>query len=200
VDGDAVSSTFAAGQNASFTVAATAGQRLRVSVPSSTVGIQYLTLTAPDGTKVVNASWASAGSVFIVESAQAGTYTVLLDPYGTYTGVTSVKVEAVTDLTPATIAVDGAAVSSTFASGQNATLTFTTTAGQKVLLSIPSSTVGIEYLTLTAPDGTKQVTNWGIGTGSSRTLTLAQGGTWTILLDPSGAYAGATSVALSTAT
>jgi hypothetical protein len=67
-----------------------------VSVPSNSIGSNArLTLTAPDGTKVLNAVSASSGS-WVLPSTQAGTYTLFLNPSGNSTGTVSVQLQTTT--------------------------------------------------------------------------------------------------------
>jgi len=192
VDGPAVSTTFGAGQRRAFTFTGVVGQRLRFSVPDLTVRPR-LTLTAPDGTKLLDGVSAAAGNVWVLEPGQAGTHRVFLDPEGAATGSTTVQVQTVEDLANAEIAVDGPAVVSTFAAGQNRALTFTAVAGQQLKVSVPSTSLGT-LLTLTAPDGTNVLNGVSISTDSFWVLAPVQAGTYQVFLNPSGASTGSTSL------
>src|SRR5262245_32707728 len=161
----------ASGQNRTFTFAATGG-RVLVSVPSVSWGATnaQLTVTAPDGSKPVNTAWVSTGSKWVLESTLVGTYTIFLDPLTTVAGTASVKVDSVTDLPTQALTLDAPAVSSTFTSGQNRTLTFASSGGS-LKVSLPSSTVSSLKVTVTAPDGSKPVNQATGVTGSQWTLT-----------------------------
>src|SRR5207253_905205 len=128
-----------------------------------------------------------------LDNAQAGAYTLLLDPGGTDAGTVTVRADQVTDLPDATLMVGWEAVTSTFAAGQNRKMTFTATAGQRVKLSIPDATIGAA-LTLTAPDGTTPIDGRVHCTTLFRSLDNAQAGAYTLLLDPGGTDAGTLTV------
>ena len=93
VNGPAVESTFAAGQNRTLTFTATAGQSLKVSVPVRTTSTTALSVTAPDGTKPVNDTSVSVGETYLLSAVQAGVYKILINPSGTTTGVVSIQVQ-----------------------------------------------------------------------------------------------------------
>jgi RHS repeat-associated protein len=154
-------------------------------------------VTAPDGSKPVNNVYFNQGSKWVLESTLVGTYTIFLDPDVTYSGTASVQVASVTDLPTQSVTVDGAAVSSTFASGQNRTLTFASSGGN-LKVSLPSSSVSGLKVTVTAPDGSKPVNQATGVTGSQWTLNSAQLGTYTIFLDPQALATGTTSVQVTT--
>lgn len=188
---------------------ATAGERLKVSIPSSTFSTYpsksqnlMLKVTDPDGVTVINTG-IGPGDSWIIESAKAGTYTIHVDPQGINTGTTSVKVESVTDLPAGTVTIDGDSVSTTFGAGQNRDITFTATAGERLKVSVPDSTFSTYpsshlYIAVTDPDGVK-VINTGVAAGSSWIIGSAKAGTYTIHLDPTGTDTGTMSVKVTTA-
>ena len=88
-----MSSTFQPAQNGRVTFQALAGQRLKVSVPSSTfaAGELGLRLLDPAATKLVHTT-ATADGVWLFQANKKGTYKIVLDPAGIATGTSSVKV------------------------------------------------------------------------------------------------------------
>jgi hypothetical protein len=121
----------------------------------------------------------------------SGTYTILVDPYATTTGtVTFTVVPEVRG----TITVDGPDVTlTTTTAGQNASVTFSGSAGQRVALYAPSSTfTSAVPVTIYKPaaDGSASTTNGSIYGGSWNTgsttgvLTLPSTGIYTVLLNP----------------
>ena len=119
--------------------------------------------------------------------------------------ISSVPADFTSTLTLPGSAGTGTAVrvptSGNLAVGQNGTLTFSATAGQKVSINDLSSTIGSSYtscvLTLYDPNHT-QITYGYCGTGAGSyidTVTLT-GGTYTIVVDPQSTSTGSVSVSL----
>src|SRR5207244_5601428 len=72
----------------------------------------------------------------------SGTYTIVVDPQSTYTGSMTLTLYDVPADVSSTITPGGAAVSvATTVPGQNASLTFTGSAGQRVSLEVSSVTM-----------------------------------------------------------
>lgn len=194
------------GQNARLTFTATAGQIVSATSTSSTwtscqFGGQYsLTMLKPDGSTLVSVGNACGSTTFIdhVTAPVSGTYTVKLDPYGANTGSATLAVYAFNDVT-GPIPADGTAMPvSITAPGQIALMTFTGTAGQLVSTTSTSSTwtscqFGGQYsLTILKPDGST-LAGSGNACGSTTVLehyTLPVSGTYSVMLDPYGAYTG----------
>src|SRR3954451_4315038 len=89
-------------------------------------------------------------------------------------------------------------VVTTTAAGENATVTFGGTAGQRVSLKISADTVSLAYVSIMKPDGTNlvpptQITRAG---GLIDTVTLPATGTYTILVDPASSYIGSMTLTL----
>lgn len=124
----------------------------------------------------------------------AGTYTVVLDPFGTNTGTGTLTLYSFTDVT-GPIIPNGPSVPVSLATpGQRALLTFQGTAGQgvSVVASVSyGSGCSFENLLLLKPDGsqlgTAPICN---GNGSLTGLTLPTAGTYTVVLDPPGTTTG----------
>jgi len=92
-----------------------------------------------------------------------------------------------------TISIDGSAVTTgTTVAGQDAKLTFSATAGQRVVLYATSVTNPFAYLNLVRPDGSTQA-SIGLYNGSNAfmdTQTLATSGTYTLWVQHSGTGVG----------
>jgi hypothetical protein len=123
----------------------------------------------------------------------AGTYTLVLDAESTYSGTLTVTLHNANDLT-GTVTAGGAAVPITIGTpGQNARLTFSGTANQKVSLRATSVTIpGTTGLSILKPDGTTLAGPAGATTGGGflDTTTLPTTGSYTVLVDPNGASTG----------
>jgi hypothetical protein len=193
------------GKNALTTFNGTAGQRVSLNVSGVTIPGSYVYVKSPDGSTLGYVYTGTGGAFLDVHTLPAdGTYTILVDPQGTYTGGITLTLYNVPADPSGTITAGGAATTvTTTTAGQNARLTFNGTFGQRVSLSINSSSIpNYAYIYLLRPDGT-QVTNTYVyqnGTGFIDMQTLPMPGTYTILVDPQGTGAGEMSLQLHDAT
>ncbi|MGA6957052.1 MAG: hypothetical protein WBY73_18205, partial [Candidatus Acidiferrales bacterium] len=178
-------STTVPGQNAGVTFSGTSGQKVSLNLTSGTYSTCVLTLKNPDGSTLTTGSCQGATNfINTVTLAQTGTFTVFIDPQGTSTGGVAVQVYNDSDIT-GTIAPGGSAVTvTTTVPGQDARLTFTGTANQRVSLMSTNVTTST-YVNLVEPNGTTQ-TYILSGAGCSNpgcfmdTQTLGTTGTYTI--------------------
>src|SRR5439155_15982629 len=121
--------------------------------------------------------------------AQTGTYTIVVDPQGAYTGSATLTLYNVPPDVTGTIVAGGAPVTVTIATpGQNARLSFAGSAGQRVSLNVSGVTIGTLYggsiVSILNPDGSQlATTKVGTRCGSIDTRTLAQTGTYAIVSD-----------------
>jgi hypothetical protein len=126
-----------------------------------------------------------------------GTYTIVVDPSGIYTG--NITLTLMSYLT-GTLNLDGTATMSTIATvGQNALYTFSGTAGQWVSFGFTAVTISSANVTLYKPDGT-YLTATSVGTGGGfldLSAALPTTGTYTLAVNPSGAYTGNMTITLS---
>src|SRR5205807_7646897 len=134
--------------NASLTFSGTAGQRVSMTFSNATYGgyvFCVATMKDPSGTALAAGNCGN-GAPFIepVTLAATGTYTIFIDPQGPATGTITVTLNNDADVT-GTIAIDGPAVTATTTvSGQDARLTFSAIAGQRIVVqasdvSVPSA-------------------------------------------------------------
>jgi hypothetical protein len=174
----------------------TAGQRVSLKVvpgPLSTV-----TLYRPTQT-VLKQQGITVGTNLVEPPLlpAAGTYQWLLDPTGSATGTTALTLYDVPADVSATITTDGTPVNvATSVPGQNGVLTFTGAQNQRVSVrTAPSAPLGT--VSLRRPDGTVQAS---VGSGPASAFlepqTLATTGTYSLLVDPTGAATGTTTVNL----
>jgi hypothetical protein len=200
------------GQNGTVTFAATAGQRVGVKLSSNNVGTNAvnslrLSVLKPDTSVLVaNTSLGTSGGFIEPFAIPAdGTYTVKVDPRQWNAGTATVtlydvaadQAGAITAGTPLTV---------TFAAGspgQNATETFSGTAGQKVSLNLTNVTIGTNPISgtkvsIVKPDATALVAATDVGTSGKfiEPVTLPVNGTYTIKVDPQGANTGAVTLGL----
>ena len=209
-DGTAVTvTTTTPGQNAQLTFTETAGHAISLVISTVTFSdyenIFYLTITNPDGTTLLNRVPGGQGYLYIDKTAvsQTGTYTILVDVNAAGTGSATLQLYDVPPDATAPITIGGTAVTvTTTVPGQNAQLTFSASSGGQVTTSVTNATFtdryGIFYLSIVNPDGTTLV-NRAEGYQGSLTVgptSLAQTGTYTILIDVDQAGTGSATVTL----
>jgi RHS repeat-associated protein len=186
----------APGQNARYTVAATAGQRVAINATGSTIDLFQMKWLNPDGTQLDASVLMGTGNNFYdsVTMPAAGTYTLLVDPFGARTGsMTLTAYDAPDVLGTISPSMAGDSKLETMAvPGQNARVTFSGTANEQITLTVTGSTVSAGGISLLAPDGTTVGGQFAIGTGdwSPLPFTLPSTGTYTVLLDPSNELTG----------
>jgi len=175
-----------------------AGQKVSVSFSSATISGGTVSIYKPDGTALLNPLGISlnppGGFIDTKTLPTAGVYTLVVDPNGTLTGNVTVTLTNVVDVT-GSITPGGAAVPVTITTpGQNARLTFAGTGNQRVSLRRTSTTIVSVTLAILKPDGTTLV---GPEFGDYiDAVTLPTTGTYTVLVDPSQAYTGNTTLTL----
>ena len=184
--GDAVSvSTTVPGQYAKLTFSGTANQRISLQV-TTTNKSYYLQVRKPDGTDLIGRTWVGSNHFFDTTTLPVtGTYTIEIDPYQTDILTTSLRLYDVPADTSGTITIGGdAATISTTAVGQNASLTFTGTANQRIS-ALVTTTNKSYYLRVRKPDGTDLIGRTWVGSNHFfDTTTLPATGTYTIEIDP----------------
>jgi hypothetical protein len=193
------------GQNIRLSFSGTAGLRLS-AILNSTYNQDYwpvtLSVLTPYGSTLASNSPELGGYAYIDSTAMpvSGTYTLLIDPSGTNVGSGSVVVYFFQDVT-GTIAPGTPANITTAVPGQNIRLTFNGTGGQQVGASLNSSyNQGYWPVTLSIlnPDGTTLTSNSPElgGNVSVGPVALPTTGTYTVLIDPSGANTGSGTVSV----
>ena len=180
---------------------AVALQRVSIKVNSFSMTNCSVSIYKPDGAVLTSAGIYDSSAIFDTPPLPAnGTYTILIDPASTNTGSINFTLYDATDAT-GTIIPGGASVTiTTTVPGQNARLTFNGSAGQRVSLQLSNSTFTGCYAvvdSILAPDGTTLVSG-GLcnATGFIDTVTLPTSGTYTLLIDPSGATTGSQTLLL----
>ena len=194
----------ALGQNAIFTFSATAGQKVSLNVTNSTYSSSLgcnVTLKDPNGNAVRSAlCYGNPYFIDTVSLTTAGIYTILVDPQNVATGTTTLQLYDDTDVT-GPIVIDGATVTNTTGVGQDARLTFSGTAAQRVFLQITGVTNPAATVLLLKPDGTT-LSNVNISNSPAGhlffidTQTLPTSGTYTVWVRHSGTNIGSETLQL----
>jgi hypothetical protein len=181
-----------------------AGHRLSINLANTTIGYASVYAYKPDGMRLVDiGSLGTSVSVtqkfvepFVLPSS--GTFMLLVDPDATYSGGNMpISIYEVPPDVTGNISIGGSTTVTTTTPGQNASLTFTGTAGQEISLRSTNSTMSASIL-IKKPDGT----NLGETTteGFIDKTTLPVSGIYTIFVDPLYAGTGSTNITLYDAT
>ena len=182
-----------------------AGQRVSLDVSGVTMGASTccgakVSITAPDGSKVVSPANVGTRGVFIDATTlpQSGTYSILVDPQGSATGGATLTLYDVPPDASAEVDAGGAPVTvATTTPGQDAALRFDASPGDRVSVQVASLCCSAR-LSIVAPDGSVVGSSVSMSSngGFIDTRTLPQGGTYTILVDLSGSATGAATLSL----
>ena len=158
-----------------------------------------ISIQKPDGTELTAAA-GCFGASFIepVDLPVTGTYTLIVDLNGAFTGQVNANLYDVVDIT-GTITADGPPVNLNIATpGQRALLTFSGTNGQNVRADVShqmSQACGVVVPLILKPDGTQLISGGGcFGIASVGPVTLPVTGTYTLVIDPTGASNGTATV------
>lgn len=189
-------STTVPGQNAQLTFTGTAVHRVSLNVTQA--GLSQVSILNPDGTQLAYGTTSSFGKAFLEPQilGTSGFYRILVDPIGTnvLTNATLSLYDVPEDITGSIVPGGSPVQVTTTAPGQNASLTFSGTAGQRVSLNVTQG--GLSQIRLNKPDGSQLAltTTSGIGKAFLDTQVLPTTGTYAVLLDPlnDGLVSGAT--------
>ena len=192
------------GQNAKLTFSGTAGQRISLNVTaiSSTLSCPTFSIVKPDGTNlIVQDSCASSYFLDVTVLPVSGTYTVVMNPKATNTGSATFALIDVPQDATASLPVGGPAVTlTTTLPGQNAKLTFSGAAGQRISLNVTaiSSTLSCPVFSIVKPDGTNLVApDYNCASSYFFDVTvLPVTGSYTVVMDPKAANTGSATFAL----
>jgi YD repeat-containing protein len=209
-DGTPVSlTTTVPGQNMSLTFSGTAGQRVSLFMQYSgnfNIVCNNWNILEPDGTTQLFNSGTCGTNNFtdVLTLPQTGTYTIAFNPSGSAIGGATFTLWTVPADASSPIAANGTPVSlTTTAPGQNMSLTFTATAGQRVSLVLQYA-VSFNSIcnnwSMLEPDGTSYMFNGQTcgTTNSSGVLVLPQTGTYKISFNPVGSAIGSATFTLAT--
>jgi YD repeat-containing protein len=202
LDGPAVNVTVTTpGQNARLTFGGTAGQRISfwggwTPAGSFNLNTAVMRLMKPDGTQLASTGIGPFGWWFLEPATLpvSGTYTAVIDPSMISIGTARVRLYDVVDLTGSTT-IGGSGVELVLTKpGQNATLTFAGTVGQRI--SVAGATNTTIILAVRKPDGTTLSSTSGNDVAFVDAIALPVAGTYSVLVDPMLAVTGTTTVTI----
>ena len=207
-DGSPVALTIAPGATGTVTFEGSACRRVSAVINTSTltncsVFYNRFQILNPDGTTLASSSAVCAGSIVgPVELPTSGTYTVVVDPYGTNTGQVTVAVHDVVDVTGSLTL--GQAVNVVLDTpGQRGMWTFMGTLNQRVSAVLHTSTFSnclvyhaFKIVSGAGPNGPVIGTIGSLCAGAIvEPLTLPASGVYTLVVDPAGSLTGQAAVA-----
>ncbi len=185
------------GQNAALTFAGQAGDRISLKIGPACCQTM-VTVKSPDGSTLASAlSLTSGGFVDTKTLSQSGTYTVLVDPAATATGSVTLQLYDVPpDATGPIVPGGSPAMVALTTPGQNAALSFSGQAGERVSMKI-GPTCCQTTVTIRSPDGSTLSSALSFASGGFvDPKPLPQSGTYTVLVDPAAAATGSVTLQL----
>ena len=182
-----------AGKKAMILFDGVAGQRMSLNPTNNNIGQSTLSIYTPNGNLLTSRGMFTWSNNFFepMNLPATGTYTIFIDTNTYYTGSMTISLYLVPPDITGTITPGGPAVPVSITTpGQNANLTFSGNAGQKITLiwngvTIPGGTVSI-----LKPDGSNL---YGLPVNTGEWIDdvgLPLTGTYTIVLDPAGGNTG----------
>ena len=176
----------------------TAGQRITLGMSEATFASSVVSILKPDGTILASKTIDTNGGYLEDNTLPVtGIYTIVVDPDGTNTGSMKLTLLSVVDIT-GEINIGSTAAVTILVPGQNARLTFSGTAGQRINVQTVGTTIPsqISILDLNGMALTSVSTSANGGPAYSDFVTLPVTGTYTVFLDPIGPAKGTISVML----
>lgn len=195
------------GQNVALTFSGTAGQRVSLTSSSTLSGAVpsfldgTIELRDPAGTPIGSTTLGPPFPRDYIDGTtlpSTGTYTVYVDPSADRTGTVDLRLYNASDVVT-TATVGGAAANVVIASpGQNATLTFAGTAGQRVSISSSGFASSNSLVDMKAPSGAVLIPSTLANQSPLffEPVTLTETGTHTISINPQLAWTGTISLTL----
>jgi hypothetical protein len=181
------------GQNASFTFPGLAGHRVALELSGVTVSAGSVTVRSPDSSLLAGPKAFATAGAFIdpLTLTQDGTYTVFIDPKSRAKGKVTLTAYDVPADKNGTLTLGSPASNTIDTPGQVANFTFSGALNQRVSLNVESSDF-TGTIWLKKPDATvlTSITVTPVG-GFLDATTLPVSGTYTVMVDPSGAGFGA---------
>lgn len=190
------------GGSSRLTFVGTAGRRVFVDVPSSTLGDEcvLIRLQDPDGDLIAqDCIVKGVGYIDAVLLTQTGTHTVTIDPESADPGSADVRVVFTIDQEiPVTVGAASVAVRLP-QPGAAARITFPGAAGQRIFVNVAAATIPNECGALSLHDEAGAAIAIGCisnGSGYIDGTLLTSSGTYTVTFDPSGAATGSADFAV----
>jgi subtilisin family serine protease len=198
------------GQNAVLSFSGVAGQRVSLKLSSVTMGSSTccsskVGLLKPDGSSLLLGTLFGTNGGFVDTKVLplSGTYKIVLDPQGMDVGGATATLYDVPPDVTGTLSVGGPSVTVSLGTpGQNAVLSFSGAAGQRVSVRASAVTVGTStcctfVLSVKRPDGVIVGSTLFGTNGGTLPVTLSVAGSYAVVVDPQAAGTGAMTLTLS---
>jgi subtilisin family serine protease len=189
VDGAAHAVSATSGSDALASFRASAGQRISLRTGTSTLGALSVTVTAPDGTRLLERRAIAAGGGFVdpMLATLTGTYWIRLHPTTATTGSVSVTLFNVPPDIGGSIVPGGAPVTvAPGVPGQRALLGFSGASGGRISLRVTGDTIASSKVQIKTPTGASFASRSAVTTAGTfidaKALTLS--GAYSLLVDP----------------
>jgi hypothetical protein len=190
--------TTAPGQNATYTFTGTINTRVSLDLTNVTIDDLNVSVLKPDGTNLIVKTHVGTTGAFAdpVKLTATGTYKVKVDPQSSFYGSVTVGVYVVPADTTGTLVLGTPQTVTTTAPGQNATRTFSGTAGQRISFKFTGVTMASVKVIVKAPGPSPVPTvvqrTFGTDGDFVDPITLPAGrtGLYTVTIDPQGASTG----------
>lgn len=172
------------------------GQYFTLGLSNDTIAGATVTILNPDGSQLLSATVTPSNpAIQLPRLPDTGTYTIVIDP-GANTG--SVTMTLALPLT-GTLSAGGAALPLAISpAGRRALVTFGGSAGQYITLTASAVTLPAGTLSILNPDGTMLISRSITSSGGALLPRLPLAGTYTVLVNPTGAVSGNITLALVT--
>jgi RHS repeat-associated protein len=196
--GEKKSLSLAVGQNARYSVSASAGEIVSLETANASFdGNYYLEWRDSEGKLIDSSNWSGTSSSFwkAQEFKSAGTYTLVVNPQGTATGSIDLTLWDASPPSGLSITPTEAGESKTFSvavPGQAPGIDFAGTAGEKVLLKVSEVAFNYGWVAVHAPSGSMPGNEGALSKAYAQTLemTLPATGTYTIYFVANGSETG----------
>jgi subtilisin family serine protease/uncharacterized protein YhfF len=199
------------GQDAALAFEGVAGRRISLKLTNVTIGSSGSTsakvsVLRPDGATLVAPTYFGTNGGFVdVKSLPAtGTYTIVLDAQSNAVGSATVTLYDVPPDLTGSVAVGGPGLALGLGTpGQNARVTFSGSAAQRVTLKLTGVTIGTSccsssQVSILNPSGSTLLSPTFFGTnGRTIAAQLPSAGTYTIVVDPQNAATGGVTLTVS---
>jgi Bacterial pre-peptidase C-terminal domain len=177
------------GQTARLTFSGAVDDRVSLDITGVTIPNAQVKLLKPNGAQLAAVTVSSSEAFLDTKTLPvSGTYMVVVDPTGADTGDISLQLHDVPADATGPLAASTPLASSLSVPGQNASYTFSGTAGNRVSIDVSANSFDSVKVGVRKPDGTYLISPVTItlADGFLDTKTLPVSGTYRVIVDPTG--------------
>jgi hypothetical protein len=177
------------GQVARLSFSGSQGDRVSLDISEVTIPNAKVKINKPDGSELASVTVSSTEAFLDTKTLPVnGTYKVVVDPTSADTGDVTLQLHDVPADATGVIAVETPLASSLAVPGQNASYTFSGTAGNRVAVDVSANSFDSVKIGLKKPDGSYLIPagTISLADGFLDTKTLPVSGTYKVTVDPVG--------------